>query len=169
MHSRGNSALTLAVAGLAWHGGPQDATRSAVLQLDDRQMMDVARACNRYPNIELNYELADDAPTAGEGTTLTVSLEREDDSADIGPVIAPFYPQKKDEGWWLVLGETQSNTLLAIKVRGRAGVGMDVRIWAGVQIWAGARVWAWVRFWAGGCECGRKARGWAHGARGLCA
>jgi len=100
--------------------------RNSVLQLEDRQMMDVARACNRYPNIELNYELDDEAPTAGTNSTLLVSLEREDD-AEVGPVIAPFYPQKKDEGWWLVLGDPATNTLLAIKV-GRSAMRNQGRV-----------------------------------------
>jgi pre-mRNA-splicing helicase BRR2 len=104
---------------MLWRGRVQDEVRARVLQLDDRQMADVARACNRYPNIELEFTMADDAPSAGEGTSVTITLEREEDSADVGPAIAPFYPQKKDEGWWLVLGDVASNTLLAIKVRPR--------------------------------------------------
>ena len=30
-------------------------------------------------------------------------------------ILAPFYPGKRDEGWWLVIGEQKTNTLLAIK------------------------------------------------------
>ena len=33
--------------------------RNQLLQLTDAQMADVARFCNRYPNIELSYEVAD--------------------------------------------------------------------------------------------------------------
>jgi len=29
--------------------------------------------------------------------------------------LAPFYPGKRDEGWWLVIGEHKTNSLLAIK------------------------------------------------------
>jgi len=58
-----------------------------------------------------------------------VTLEREDDDAEaVGQVIAPFYPQKKDEGWWLVLGDVKTNTLLAIKrltVQKKANVKLD--------------------------------------------
>ena len=35
----------------------EDAERSALLELSDSQMQDVARFCNRYPNIELSYEV----------------------------------------------------------------------------------------------------------------
>lgn len=37
----------------------EDEDRSGLLQLSDLQMADVARFCNRYPNIELSYEVAD--------------------------------------------------------------------------------------------------------------
>jgi len=36
-----------------------------------------------------------------------IELEREDEQA--GPVFAPFFPQKREEGWWLVIGDTKSN------------------------------------------------------------
>ena len=37
----------------------EDADRSGLLQLSDPQMADVARFCNRYPNIELSYEVVE--------------------------------------------------------------------------------------------------------------
>ena len=35
----------------------EDEERSGLLSLSDAQMADVARFCNRYPNIELNFDL----------------------------------------------------------------------------------------------------------------
>lgn len=37
----------------------EDEDRNKLLQLDDKKMADVARFCNRYPNIALNYEVID--------------------------------------------------------------------------------------------------------------
>lgn len=37
----------------------EDEDRSGLLQLTDAQMADVARFCNRYPNIELAYEVVE--------------------------------------------------------------------------------------------------------------
>lgn len=37
----------------------EDEERNALLQLTDSQIADVARFCNRYPNIELSYEVVD--------------------------------------------------------------------------------------------------------------
>ena len=36
-----------------------DDERNALLQLSEIEMADVARFCNRYPNIELTYEVQD--------------------------------------------------------------------------------------------------------------
>lgn len=34
---------------------------------------------------------------------------------EVGSVYSPRYPKNKDEGWWLVVGGTKTNQLLAIK------------------------------------------------------
>ncbi|KAF2895864.1 hypothetical protein ILUMI_10312 [Ignelater luminosus] len=92
----------------------EDDDRSKLLQLSDSQMADVARFCNRYPNIELSYEVLDkDRIHSGSSVHVAVQLEREDEVN--GPVIAPFFPQKREEGWWVVIGDPKSNSLLSIK------------------------------------------------------
>lgn len=37
----------------------EDDTRNSLLELTESQMADVARFCNRYPNIEMTYEVAE--------------------------------------------------------------------------------------------------------------
>lgn len=70
----------------------EDDDRIQLLQLDENQMADVARFCNRYPNIEMNYEVVDkERLQSGQTVNISVHLEREDEVT--GPVIAPFYPQ----------------------------------------------------------------------------
>lgn len=49
----------------------------------------------------------------GSSVNIQVLLEREDDIT--GPVIAPFFPQKREEGWWVVIGDPKTNSLLSIK------------------------------------------------------
>ena len=104
--------------------------RDELLKMDEGQMTDVAKFCNRYPNIEMNHEVVDpEEAQTGSPTIVNVTLEREDelqgnvigkflfcfDSANITWFSAPFYPGKRDEGWWLVIGEHKTNSLLAIK------------------------------------------------------
>ncbi|KAK8489515.1 hypothetical protein V6N13_016701 [Hibiscus sabdariffa] len=95
----------------------EDDERRELLQMSDLQLVDIAKFCNRFPNIDLSYELIDsENMRAGEHVTLQVTLERDlEGKTEVGPVDAPRYPKAKDEGWWLVVGDTKSNQLLAIK------------------------------------------------------
>lgn len=69
-----------------------DQVRNKLLQLNDAQMAEVARFCNRYPNIELRFEIeSKDRISSGSTVHVVVNLEREDEVT--GPVIAPYFPQ----------------------------------------------------------------------------
>ncbi|RYP56558.1 hypothetical protein DL771_011877 [Monosporascus sp. 5C6A] len=73
---------------------------------------------NKYPDISLEFDvLEEDNIRAGEPAYLNVRIEREIDEDDVvdTTVHAPFYPVKKMENWWLVVGEESTKTLLAIK------------------------------------------------------
>jgi pre-mRNA-splicing helicase BRR2 len=93
----------------------KDKDRNECLQLEKNEMRDVIRFVNRFPNIEVEYQLESSKIEQGETCTMQIKLERETDDEIVGPVIAPFYPGKKEEGWWLVVGESKTKTLLAIK------------------------------------------------------
>lgn len=92
----------------------EDDERNTLLGLNESQMADVARFCNRYPNIELGFDVLDrDKITSGQSVVIAVNLEREDEV--VGPVLAPFFPQKREEGWWVVIGDPKANALVSIK------------------------------------------------------
>ena len=97
----------------------EDDDRDKLLKMDGRQMRDVARFCNAYPSIELAHEVEDpDNLSADEPITLHINLEREvdeDDAATEAVVPAPFYPKRKIENWWLVVGDQETKQLLSIK------------------------------------------------------
>lgn len=95
----------------------EDDERRDLLQMSDSQLLDIARFCNRFPNIDMTYEVLDDDDVRpGENVTLQVTLERDlEGRSEVGPVDAPRYPKPKEEGWWLVVGDTSNNQLLAIK------------------------------------------------------
>ena len=91
-----------------------DDVRNSLLELSDDQMADVARFCNRYPNIEVEYSVMNkESLSSGAPVNIEVRLEREDEVT--GPVIAPFFPTKREEGWWVVIGDPKNNSLLSIK------------------------------------------------------
>jgi len=95
----------------------EDDERRELLQMSDQQLLDIARFCNRFPNIDMTYEVVDNGKVrAGRDMMLQVTLERDlEGRTEVGPVDAPRYPKSKEEGWWLVVGDTKTNQLLAIK------------------------------------------------------
>ncbi|XP_030492966.2 DExH-box ATP-dependent RNA helicase DExH12 [Cannabis sativa] len=95
----------------------EDDERRDLLQMTDSQLLDIAKFCNRFPNIDMSYEVLEgDNVTAGDVVTLQVTLERDlEGRTEVGPVDAPRYPKAKEEGWWLVVGDTKSNSLIVIK------------------------------------------------------
>ena len=101
-----------------------DDVRNDLLRLPDEKMADVAVFCNNYPNIEVGFDLQDpDDITASDPVQIVVKLEREVDEDDedimdeteFGKVAAPLFPREKKEGWWIVVGNTKTNSLLSLK------------------------------------------------------
>jgi pre-mRNA-splicing helicase BRR2 len=102
----------------------EDDDRDELLKgLSKSEIADVAKACNRYPVITMEYEVEDkDQIEAGKPVAVKVNLDRDTQDEALGPVYAPYYPKEKDEQWWVVMGggrkagsdETMSQ-LLAIK------------------------------------------------------
>jgi pre-mRNA-splicing helicase BRR2 len=100
-----------------------DEVRNELLQLPDEKMADVAVFCNSYPNIDITFNVmeAEDV-TAGYPVQIVVNLEREidddlteDELANLGKVSATLYPSEKKEAWWIVVGDTTTNTLMSLK------------------------------------------------------
>ena len=100
----------------------EDDVRNSLLQLPEDKMADVAVFCNNYPNIEVSFKVHDsESVAAGDPVQIEVSLEREvdenDSEVDIGVVSAALFPSDKvkHEGWWIVIGDTQTNTIFSLK------------------------------------------------------
>jgi pre-mRNA-splicing helicase BRR2 len=97
--------------------------------LDNKQLAQAAEFTNnKYPNLDLEFEVEDEQITAGAPAYLKVKITREmDEDDDEEPDItvhAPFYPAKKVENWWLVVGG-EKNSLLAIK---RVTIGRELQL-----------------------------------------
>lgn len=93
------------------------------LGLSKQQLADAASFTNsKYPNIDLEFSVLDpEEIVAGNPAYLQIKLERDVDDEDGADtevdltVHAPFYPAKKTENWWVVVGDESTKTLLAIK------------------------------------------------------
>lgn len=72
----------------------EDSARNSLLDLTPTQMQDVAKFCNRYPNIDLSFDVVNkDNIHSGSSVLVEVKLEREDEENVSPHVIAPFFPQ----------------------------------------------------------------------------
>lgn len=109
---------------------PKD--RSEVLRgLSNKQVLDIASACQEFPNLK-NLEIhsiEEMHDHEGQSTTrVLVEIKRNDDDEDVEeeglqgagrkavPIVAaPLYPEPKEEGWWVIIGDPQTNSLLTLK------------------------------------------------------
>lgn len=94
----------------------EDQDRLDALQMTDAKLQDVARFCNRYPSLDVSYQIADeDDISAGAEVVVHVKLERDEDDEEFTSPICPFFPKKKDENWWVIVGDQANNKLYSIK------------------------------------------------------
>lgn len=104
----------------------EDEDRDRLLQFSPSQLMSVAQVCNSYPDIDVSYSIPSQAEGlhAGDKCVMEVRLLRDPDadddeasemSAGVPLVSSGRYPGQKTEGWWLVLGNVDTNELLSIK------------------------------------------------------
>lgn len=89
------------------------------LGFSQKQLAEAAKFTNdKYPDLELEHEVLDeDEIQAGEPAYLNIKITRNIDEEEEhdSTVHAPFYPIKKMENWWLVVGDDKTKSLLAIK------------------------------------------------------
>ena len=69
----------------------QENQRRELLQMSDPQLADVARVCNRYPDIEVNFDVTGgETVTAGEPVHINVFMERTlPEGQELTPVHCP--------------------------------------------------------------------------------
>lgn len=112
---------------------PEDRS-NALSSLSNAQVMDIAAACQQFPNLD-DLEIESVEQSSGpDGVSITrviVSISRniEDDDEELADgqgqsenasnkvplVTAPRFPNSREEGWWVIVGEPTTNTLLTVK------------------------------------------------------
>lgn len=94
----------------------EDEQRDELLQMTPKQMMKVAEACNRFPDLDVEFQVATEEIQAGENVSVRVILERDlEDDEELGFVFAPYYPNAQLEQWWIVIGDQSTDHLVAVK------------------------------------------------------
>lgn len=100
---------------------PQHKQLIEAMGLSQKQLAEIAEFTNnKFPDVSLEFEVEDaENLHAGAPSYLNIQIERgdaDDEEKEVDLVVhAPFYPAKKTENWWLVVGEENSKQLLAIK------------------------------------------------------
>jgi len=97
----------------------EDDQRDQLLQMEHRQMRDVATFVNSYPNLDVSHELQrQDEYNSSTPLVLSVTLTRDIDESDADDgqtVVSPLYPSRKMVNWWLVIGNPSIRQLLSIR------------------------------------------------------
>lgn len=101
--------------------------KSGFVALTENQLEEVANACNRYPNLVFEVECETKDLQDDEEVVIKVSLTRDGCEEDtLEEVHTQYYNKvlifdylktnkKKEENWWIVIGESSENKLHTIK------------------------------------------------------
>ena len=49
------------------------------------------------------------------GVTVNLTRDEDEDEEISTEVVAPFWPSKREQGWWVLVGEQEKNHLVSIK------------------------------------------------------
>ena len=102
----------------------EEEDRNSLLRISESDMERLATICNRLPVVELSYEVkkADQNDKSkefqiGETLNLIVTVIRDEEEEEAlqaftQPVFAQFFPEKKMEEWWLIVGHVKSGKVL---------------------------------------------------------
>lgn len=106
----------------------EDEARNEVLRgLSTEQVMEVANACQLFPNLEdVEVDHVEEIHDEDESsiTRLVVKVRRNEEydenedggkSVKVPQVVAPHFAGRKDEGWWLIVGDEKSNRVFTVK------------------------------------------------------
>jgi len=99
-----------------------DDLRRTLLPFTPDKLSDIALFCNSYPNIDLTFERDfDNDVVSGSSLSVLVTLHRdvdvenEEETSKIGNVVSARFPHSKQEGWWLLLGDSSNGLIYAVK------------------------------------------------------
>ncbi|EGC38998.1 DEAD/DEAH box helicase [Dictyostelium purpureum] len=98
----------------------EDNDRTQLLKMDAGETEDLIQAFMKYPDIDISYNVIDEDDLHADSVmSVEVILERDIDEENVSDAInivnAPFYPKEKIGGWWVLVGDSKTNQLHAIK------------------------------------------------------
>ncbi|CAD8200123.1 unnamed protein product [Paramecium pentaurelia] len=108
-----------------------ESDRTQVLnQFTQQQIDDIAQAGNRLPSVEISDIIAEEEIVQGDIFHVQVVLSRQD-NIYTDYVIAPHYPKQKEEQWWVLCADRNTNRLFGNKkVSFQQSIKVDLRFQA---------------------------------------
>ncbi|CEP21995.1 unnamed protein product [Cyberlindnera jadinii] len=91
----------------------EDAERDDILRLSGPHLNKVADFVNKYPNVEISCSEIEGPIVSNEPKQVVINVSRDEEPEDL-EVLSPFYPFRKTENWWLVIGDSKTKELYAI-------------------------------------------------------
>ncbi|KAG5536474.1 hypothetical protein RHGRI_024039 [Rhododendron griersonianum] len=70
---------------------------------------------DHFPRVQVRLKLQKRNPDDGKAITLNIRLEKTNSHRKTSRAFTPRFPKLKDEAWWLVLGNTSTSELYALK------------------------------------------------------
>ncbi|XP_058180771.1 DExH-box ATP-dependent RNA helicase DExH14 [Rhododendron vialii] len=70
---------------------------------------------DHFPRVQVRLKLQKKNPDDGKAITLNIRLEKTNSHCKTSRAFTPRFPKLKDEAWWLVLGNTSTSELYALK------------------------------------------------------
>lgn len=106
----------------------EDDERDDVLRLEGSELEDVANFVNKYPNIDVSYELDMESPlVANEPKEIVVTVERDEEMEDLN-VESAHFPFAKAESWWVVVGDSATRQLYGVKKMLAGSMSQQVKV-----------------------------------------
>ena len=94
----------------------EDDIRKGLLNgLSEKEIEDIVNYCNEYPDIEVKTHLPEEILHIEEDGSIEVELiGNEEDEGFNTQVTSSYYPQPLNATWWLILGDSSTNTIYSI-------------------------------------------------------
>lgn len=96
----------------------EDNERNTLMNVDNEEMSEIAKICNRYPMITMDIQLKNNNYLRKDNIEIVVNLKRDyidEEETVLSNVHSEYFPRLKEEVWWLIVGDTNNNILKTIK------------------------------------------------------
>lgn len=121
----------------------EDDERDDVLRLSDARLESVANFVNKYPNVDVRYELDTLVQmVVNESRPLVVTIERDEEMDDLLVESARF-PFAKNESWWVVVGDSATRQLYGVKKASAGALSQQVTVDISVPVSGKHKLTVW--------------------------